>query len=185
MTLFRDIVSWGILVIAVIYVVKIYNNLVVLKNNLKKSWANIDVLLKQRYDEIPKLVKTVKGYMKYEKSTIVEVIKARGACIKASGAAAQGAAENMLTGALGKLFALSEKYPELKANENFAHLQDRITQIETQIADRREFYNDTGNIYNIKIHQLPDALLASLLGYRDADMFKISSRERKDVNIDF
>jgi len=184
MSFFWSVVSWGILVIVIIYVVKIYNNLVILKNNLNKSWANIDVLLKQRYDEIPKLVKTVKGYMKYEQATIVAVIKARGVCLKAGSIDERGEAENALSGALGKLFALSEKYPELKANENFAHLQDRITQIENQIADRREFYNDTVNIYNIKIHQLPEALLASFLGYRDADMFKISSRERRDIDID-
>jgi len=180
-----DVLLWGGLAIVVIYIVKVYNNLVVLKRNTAKSWANIDVLLKQRYDEIPKLVKTVKGYMKHEKSTIVDVIKARGACIHAGSVAEQGQAENMLSGALGKLFALSEKYPELKANENFAHLQSRITQIENQIADRREFYNDSVNVYNIRIHQLPDALLASFVGYKDIDLFKISKRERQDVDIDF
>jgi len=91
----------------------------------------------------------------------------------------------MLSATLGKLFALSEKYPELKANENFAHLQSRITHIENQIADRREFYNDSVNVYNIRIHQLPDALLASFVGYKDVDLFRIASRERQDVDIDF
>ncbi|MEA2082037.1 MAG: LemA family protein [Elusimicrobiota bacterium] len=123
--------------------------------------------------------------MKHERSTIVEVIKARGSCIHAGSVAEQGKAENMLSGALGKLFALFEKYPDLKANENFAHLQDRITQIANQIADRREFYNDSVNVYNIRIHQIPDALLASFVGYKDVDLFKISKRERRDVDIDF
>ncbi|MFH1353027.1 MAG: LemA family protein, partial [bacterium] len=106
-------------------------------------------------------------------------------CIKAGSVEEQGRAENMLTGALGKLFALSEKYPELKANEDFIHLQNRITMLESQIADRREFYNDSVNVYNIKIHQLPDALIASFLGYRDEEMFRISARERRDVKIEF
>jgi len=185
MIIIMNIIFWGILLIVVIYIVKIYNNLVVLSNNLKKSWANINVILKQRYDEIPKLVKTIKGYLKYERGTIVDVIKARGSCIKAGSVEEQGRAENMLTGALGKLFALSEKYPELKANEDFIHLQNRITMLESQIADRREFYNDSVNVYNIKIHQLPDALIASFLGYRDEEMFRISARERRDVKIEF
>ncbi|PIV18864.1 MAG: LemA family protein [Elusimicrobia bacterium CG03_land_8_20_14_0_80_50_18] len=185
MDLVIDILLWGALAVVVIYIIKVYNNLVVLKRNTDKAWSNIDVLLKQRYDEIPKLVKTVKGYMKHEKSTIVDVIKARGACIHAGSVAEQGQAENMLSATLGKLFALSEKYPELKANENFAHLQSRITHIENQIADRREFYNDSVNVYNIRIHQLPDALLASFVGYKDVDLFRIASRERQDVDIDF
>ena len=142
------------------------------------------MLLKQRYDEIPKLVKTIKGYMKYEKATIVEVLKARGACIQAKGARQQGRAEDMLSGALGKIFALAEKYPDLKANEQFNHLQSRISQIENQIADRREFYKETVNIYNIKIRQLPDVMIAAVLGYRDEQMFEISERERNDVDID-
>jgi len=185
MSLFWNILLLGLLVVIVIYIVKTYNNLVMLSNNLKKAWANIDVLLKQRYDEIPKLVKTVKGYMKHERETIINVIKARGQCIRASGVGKQGEAENMLTEALGRLFALAEKYPELKANQNFMYLQNRITDIENQIADRREFYNDSVNTYNIKIHQLPDALIASFAGFKDAELFKISPRERRDVAIDF
>ncbi|MCD6413324.1 MAG: LemA family protein [Elusimicrobia bacterium] len=185
MEFIANVVLWGLLVIVVIYIIKIYNNLVMLRRNVDKAWANIDVILKQRYDEIPKLVKTIKGYMKYEKETIVNVIKARGICIKAKTVDEQGKAEDMLTGALGKLFALSEKYPELKANQDFTHLESRITALENQIADRREFYNDSVNVYNIKIHQLPDALIASFAGFKDAELFKIRARERRDVEIEF
>jgi len=185
MDIVMPVIIGGVVLIVVIYAVKIFNNLIVIKNNIGKAWANIDVLLKQRYDEIPKLVKTTKAYMKYEKETIVEVIRARDACAQARGVEQRGKAEDVLSGALGKLFALSEKYPELKANEQFNHLHTRISDIESQIADRREFYNDSVNVYNITIVQIPDAVIALLLGYKTADMFKIPKIARRNVKVDF
>jgi LemA protein len=163
-----------------------YNSLVNIKNSVSKAWANIDVLLKQRHDELPKLVDTCKQYMKYEQETLEKVIQARSRVSEAReshNVAALGAAESMLRSGLGQLFALAESYPELKANEQFLHLQSRISGLENAIADRREFYNDSVNINNVRIAQFPDLILARLFDFKSFDLLKFAAEELTDVNI--
>jgi LemA protein len=169
----------------VLYVVGVYNGLVRLKNNIKKSFANIDVLLKQRAAELPKLLASVKGYMKHEKSLLTEITKARTSFLNAKTIGQKAAADNFLSGALKSLFAVAENYPKLRANENFLHLQARITGIENELADRREFYNDSVNTYNIRVQSFPDVIIARMLGYRDAELFKATVQDKKDVKIEF
>lgn len=174
-----------IVVAFALYFVMVYNGLVQLKNNIKKSFANIDVLLKQRAEELPKLVDTVKGYMKHEKDILTEVTKARTAFMNAKTVGEKAAADNMMTGTLKTLFAVAENYPQLKANENFNQLQGRISGIENELADRREFYNDSVNTYNIRIQSFPDMIIANMLHYTAEEMFKATEQERKDVKISF
>lgn len=163
-----------------------YNSLVNIKNSVLKAWANIDVLLKQRHDELPKLVDTCKQYMKYEQATLEKVIQARSRVSEAresQNVAALGTAESMLRSGLGQLFALAESYPELKANEQFLHLHSRISGLENAIADRREFYNDSVNINNVRIAQFPDLILARLFDFKSQDLLKFSVEELTDVDI--
>ena len=167
------------------YVIAIYNGLIKLKNNIKKSWANIDVLLKQRSDELPKLVSTVKGYMKHEREVLENVTKARTSFLNATTVAETAAADNMISGALKSLFAVAENYPDLKANENFMQLQTRISGIENEIADRREFYNDSVNQYNIRIQSIPDVIVARMMGYQNEEMFEVTEVDKQDVEIKF
>lgn len=169
----------------VIYAVSIFNGLIRLKNDIKKSFANIDVLLKQRYDELPKLINTVKGYMKHEKSLLTDITKARSLYSNAKSMGDKAKADNMLTGALKTLFAVAENYPTLKANENFMQLQGRISGIENELADRREFYNDSVNQFNIRIQSIPDVVVARILGYTEEAMFKAGAEEKKDVKVEF
>jgi len=172
--------------VAVVYFILIYNSLVTLKHNASKAWSNIDVLLKQRHDELPKLVETCRQYMNYEKAALEAVIKARSAVAAAqmkSDMQALGAAETQLRLGLGNLFALAEAYPELKANQSFKHLQTRITALEHDIADRREFYNDSVNINNIRIEQFPDIIVARLLGFKPFDLLVFSETDRADVSL--
>lgn len=168
------------------YFIAIYNSLVRLKNDIKKSFANIDVLLKQRSDELPKLIASVKGYMKHEKGTLEELTKARTAIMSATTMAQKAKADSAITGALKTLFAVAENYPNLKANENFIQLQTRISGLENELADRREFYNDSVNNYNIKIQSFPDMIIARMLGYvQPEEMFKVSEAEKQDVKVEF
>ena len=172
--------------VVVVYFILIYNNLVTLKHNVSKAWANVDVLLKQRHDELPKLVETCKQYMNYEKDALEAIINARSAVSAArekSDIKALGAAETQLRLGLGNLFALAEDYPELKANESFQHLQSRITGLEHDIADRREFYNDSVNIKNIRIEQFPDVVVARSMGFRPADLLEFAEKEKADVDM--
>ena len=154
-----------IVLVFVGYFFVVYNGLVRLKNNIKKSLGNIDVLLKQRNDELPKLVDTVKGYMKYEKGVLTEVTKARTSMMRATTIPQKAKADGMLTNALKSLFAVAENYPKLEANASFIQLQSRISGIENELADRREFYNDSANEYNIRIQSFPDTIVARMLGY--------------------
>jgi len=177
-----------LLIVAVViigYIVTIYNGLIKLKNNIKKSWANIDVLLKQRSDELPKLIATVKGYIKHEKEVLESLTKARTNFLNANTVAETAAADNILSGALKSLFAVAENYPNLKANENFMQLQNRISGIENEIADRREFYNDSTNQYNIRIQSIPDVIVARMMGYNDEEMFEVAETDKQDVEIKF
>ena len=176
----------GLLVLLVGYAVVIYNNLVNLKHQVAKAWANIDVLLKQRHDELPKLVETCKQYMQYEQETLDKVIFARNSVAQASNAedmVALGEAETRLRSGLGRLFALAENYPDLKANESFQHLQSRITDLENAIADRRELYNDAVNLNNVRIEQFPDVLIAKQFNFTAKDLLEFSDAEISDVNI--
>lgn len=168
-----------------LYFVSLYNGLIRLSRNINKAWANIDVLLKQRHDEIPKLIKVCEGYMQYERQTLEKITAARTACIQAKSVGESAKAEGELSKTLKTLFAVAENYPDLKANQNFNQLQQRVSYLESQIADRREFFNDSVNNYNIRIHQIPDMWVAGMLGYSDKDLFKVAAEERKDVEINF
>ena len=176
----------GFTVIGLIgYGVSIYNGLIAMKNNIGRSWANIDVLLKQRHDELPKLVKTCEQYMKHERAVFDKLSEARAALMGARSVGERAEAESMLTRALGKMFAVAEAYPNLKADQSFLQLQTRISQIENQIADRREFYNDTVATYNTRIQQIPDAIVANWLALGPAELFKVDEADRQDVEINF
>ncbi len=182
------IVGVIILLIGMIFfgmLIGMYNSLVRLKNDIKKSWANINVLLKQRSDELPKLIASVKGYMKHEKGVLENVTKARTSFMKAKTMEEKAAASDMLSNALKSLFAVAENYPKLRANENFMQLQSRISGLENEIADRREFYNDAVNTYNIRIHSFPDMIIANMMGLKDQEMFKVSAEDTKDVKVEF
>jgi LemA protein len=166
-----------------VYAVLLYNRLVELKHNVAQAWSNIEVLLKQRHDELPKLVETCKQYMKFEQQTLEAVMQARAAVAGAQQAGdvdALGRAETQMRLGLGNLFAVAEAYPELKSNETFQHLQGRITGLENAIADRREFYNASVNLNNIRIQQFPDVLIASAFGFRAKRLLKFKVPELQD-----
>ena len=168
-----------------VYSVMLYNELVRLRNDNDRAWANVDVLLKQRHDEIPNLVETVKGYMQHEQQTLVAVTQARAASMNAASIGQKAQADAMMTGALRGLFAVTENYPQLKANENFLKLQMRISQLEERIADRREFFNDDVNTYNTRIGQIPEVFVASYMNLKPRAMFKISDEDRRQVEVKF
>ncbi len=181
-----SIIFWVVLAGLVFYIINIYNHLVRIKHNVSKAWSNIDVLLKQRHDEIPKLVETCKQYMKFEKETLEKVMQARSQVSSARQSqdmASLGSAEGMLRMGLGNLFAVAEAYPELRANENFQHLQGRITGLESAIADRREFYNESVNINNTRIEQFPEIIVARLLNFTARDLLEFEEQEIQDVNL--
>jgi len=167
------------------YVVMLYNELVRLRNDNDRAWANIDVLLKQRHDEIPNLVATVKGYMQHERQTLESVAQARAAAIRAITISQKAQADLLLTGALRGLFAVAENYPQLKANDNFLRLQNRISELEERVADRREFFNDDVNTYNTRINQIPEVFLASFMGLKPREMFRVSEEDRRLVEVKF
>jgi LemA protein len=168
-----------------VYVVILYNELVRLRNDNDRAWANIDVLLKQRHDEIPNLVETVKGYMQHEQQTLLAVTQARAASMNAASIGQKATADLMMTGALRGLFGVVENYPQLKANENFLKLQARISELEERIADRREFFNDDVNTYNTRIGQIPEVFVASFMSLKPRAMFQVSEEDRKLVEVKF
>ena len=168
------------------FFVGVYNSLFRLRNDINKAWANIDVILKQRYDELPKLINSVKGYMKHESGLLTELTKARTAFLNAKTMSQKASADNMISGALKSIFAVAENYPNLKANENFIQLQSRISGLENELSDRREFYNDAANTFNIRIQSFPDMIIAGMLGYRQPiEMFKVTEQEKTDVKVEF
>lgn len=171
------------IVIVVGYFVTIYNGLIGLRNNINKAWSNIDVLLKQRHDELPKLIKVCESYMQYERETLERITKARAFYNTANTVPEKVKANNMISDALKTLFAVAENYPQLKTNENFMQLQGRITSLEENIADRREFYNESVNNFNIRIAQIPDLIVARLLGYQPHPLFQVAENDKKDVDI--
>jgi LemA protein len=168
-----------------VYIVILYNELVRLRNDNDRAWANIDVLLKQRHDEIPNLVETVKGYMQHEQQTLVAVTQARAASMNAASIGQKAQADLTMTTALRSLFAVAENYSQLKANENFLKLQNRISELEERIADRREFFNDDVNTYNTRIGQIPEVFLASFMSLKRRSMFKVSDEDRRLVEVKF
>jgi LemA protein len=179
-------IFWGLVAVLLVYIVVIYNNLVTLKHNVSKAWSNIDVLLKQRHDELPKLVETCRQYMQYEQETLEKVMQARSSVASAQqqGDIGQlGQAEGALRLGLGNLFALAEAYPDLKADETFQHLQARITGLENAIADRREFYNESVNINNVRIEQFPDVMVARAFNFKAFTLLEFSAEETADVNL--
>ena len=174
------------LIVVLVYFVMLYNQLVQVKHNVSKAWANIDVLLKQRHDELPKLVETCKQYMKFEQETLTKVMEARSGVAQAReqrNVPALGQAEGDLRNALGRLFALAEAYPDLKANQTFLQLQTRISSLENAIADRREFYNESVNINNVRIEQFPDSIVAGFFSFKPFALLKFSEAEKADVNM--
>ena len=154
-------------------IIVIYNRLVTLRNRVKNAWAQIDVQLRRRYDLIPNLVETVKGYAQHESTTLENVIQARNMAMSAQGAKAQGEAENMLSGALKSLFAVAEAYPDLKANQSFLNLQDEITNTESKISYARQFYNDSVMSFNTTIESFPSNLIAGSFNFTQAEYFEI------------
>jgi LemA protein len=181
-----NLILLGFTLVALFYGVTLYNHLVNLKHAVAKAWANIDVLLKQRHDELPKLVEVCKQYKEFEQSTLQKVIEARSrvqAARESQNIGALGQAEGMLRMGLGNIFAVAEAYPELKANEHFAQLLGRITGLENSIADRRELYNESVNIYNVGIEQFPAVLIANMFAYEAKPLLEFSSSEKADVDM--
>jgi LemA protein len=171
----------GVIVVLALWIVSIYNGLVAMRQRVGQAFADIDVQLKQRHDLIPNLVETVKGYAAHERGTLEAVIKARNVAVAAQGPAQQAAAENMLSGTLRQLFALSEAYPDLKANSNFQQLQAEITDIENKLAAARRFFNNSVQEYNTGIQQFPAALFAGVFGFTPREFFDVGE-ERKTLD---
>jgi LemA protein len=169
----------------ILYFVTIYNELVRLRNENGRAWANIDVLLKQRHDEVPNLVETVKGYMQHEQQTLLAVTQARTAAMSAATIGEKAQTDALLTGALRGLFGVAENYPQLKSNENFMKLQTRISELEERIADRREFFNDDVNTYNTRISQFPEILPAIFMRLKPRELFKVSESDSQPVSVRF
>jgi len=181
--------SWILLVLVtllLVYGVFIYNHLVTLKHNVGKAWSNIDILLKQRHDELPKLVETCRQYMRFEQATLEKVMQARSRVASAREShdiPALGQAEGALRLGLDKLFAVAEAYPELKTNETFQHLQARISGLESAIADRREFYNESVNVNNVRVEQFPDTVVARFFAFRQFPLLRFAAAEKGDVDV--
>lgn len=180
---------WMILIIVgiliVFWAISVYNKLISLRNRVKDQWAQIDVQLKRRFDLIPNLVETVKGYTKHESETLEAVIKARNTYVSATLPEDQMKADGELTKAISKLFALTESYPELKANTNFQALQQELTETESKIASARQFYNDTVMVYNNKVAMVPSNIIASLFKFEKEAFFEANETERQNVQVKF
>ena len=175
----------GVLALIVVIVAIMYNSLVRLRETADGAWADVDVQLKRRHDLVPNLVETVKGYASHERGTFEAVVEARSKAMNATGPAAAAEAENMLTGALKSLFALSENYPELRASENFAGLQSTLSSLEDAIQKARRYYNAVVRDYNTKVGQVPTNLVARTFGFREREFFEATGGEREVPNVDF
>ena len=186
---FMELVGTAVVLFVVVgfagYLLSLYNSLVSLKNEVVRSWSNTDVLLKQRHDELPKLIRTCEGYMQHERAIFDKLSEARNALLAAQSVAQRADAESQLTRALGQFFAVAEAYPDLKANQSFLALQNRISDLENQIADRREFYNDVVTTFNTRIQQIPDMWVAQWMNLKPADWFRVMAEEREDVTVAF
>jgi LemA protein len=175
----------GLIVLLVIWVIALYNGLVKMRNRIEAAWAQIDVQLKRRYDLIPNLVETVKGYASHERETLENVTAARNMAMGAQGPAQSAQAENVLTGALKSLFAVAEAYPDLKANQNFMQLQEELTSTEDRIAYSRQFYNDMVQSYNTKIQQFPAVVIAGMFKFTEREYFEADDESRGTVKVEF
>lgn len=172
----------GIVILAVLgWVVMTYNGLVGLRNQVENAWAQIDVQLKRRYDLIPNLVETVKGYAKHERETLEKVIQARNMAMSAKGIHDRAEAENILTGALKSLFAVSEAYPDLKANQNFLRLQEEITSTENKVAFSRQFFNDSTMLFNTRIQVFPANIIAGMFGFTKREFFEVTDAAQREA----
>lgn len=179
------IIVIAILVVLILWFVSVYNGLVVLRNKVKNQWAQIDVLLKRRSDLIPNVVETVKGYAKHEEGTLKEVIEARNKYVTASNDSEKMASSSEISGALNKLFALSESYPDLKANTNFIELQKELTETEDKIAYARQFYNDAVMKYGNKLAVFPDNIVASIFGFKPEKYFEVEEAAKEAPKVEF
>ncbi len=171
--------------VILVWLISVYNSLVRGKNRTDEAWSDIDVQLKRRHDLIPNLIETVKGYAKHEKELFENVTKARTAAMQAQGARAKSEAENTLSQTLKSLFAVAENYPQLKASENFAKLQDELTDTENKIQAARRFYNSQARDFNIKIQTFPNNMVAGWLKFKPYDFFEIEEKERENVQVKF
>ena len=185
MALMILLVLLGLLLILITYGIIIYNGLISLKYNISKAWSNIDVLLKQRYDELPKLVSVCEGYMQHEQAVLENVTRARSMMDAAGSEKQITEASNAITAALRSLFAVVENYPDLKADRAFRQLQARVSQLEDQIADRRELYNESVNLFNIRIEQFPDVIVAGMMRLTPRELWQIEPAHREDVSLKF
>ncbi len=179
------IIVIGLVILVLLFFVFQYNGLVRLRNRVENSWAQIDVQLKRRYDLIPNLVETVKGYASHEKDTLDAVIQARNSAMSSAGPAEAAQNENMLTGTLKSLFALSEAYPDLKANQNFLELQEELTSTESRIAFARQHYNDSVLGYNTKIQTVPTNVIAGMFSFTEREYFEVEGDARGPVQVQF
>ena len=176
----------AIVVVLIIIVISIYNNLVRLRQKVKNAWSQIDVQLQRRFDLIPNLVETVKGYMNHEEGTLTKIAELRTSWANASSVAEKAELDNQLSGTLKTIMAVSENYPELKANQNFSELQEELQNTENKISFSRQFYNDSVTIYNTKLEVIPSNIIASMFHFEPAELFKAESDEaRKNVKVDF
>jgi LemA protein len=171
----------AVIVVAVLWAITVYNGLVTMRQRVNQAFADIDVQLRQRHDLVPNLVETVKGYAAHERGTLDDVVKARNAAVAAQGPAQQAAAENMLSGALRQLFALSEAYPDLKASANFQQLQAELTDLENKIAASRRFFNNAVQEYNAGIQRFPAALFAGSFGFAQKDYFDLGADRQAET----
>ena len=174
-----------VLVLLLVYVIATYNSLVQLRNRFKDQCSQVDIQLKRRFDLIPNLVETVKGYMKHEKDTLKEIVEARNTYTSATTHEDAVKADTELTKSISKLFALAEAYPELKANENFNSLQAELSETEDKISSARQFYSDTVLKYNDKIQMFPSSLVAGIFGFKEEKFFEANSTERENVKVSF
>lgn len=179
------IVIVAIVVLLLLIFVVQYNGLVRLRNRIDNAWSQIDVQLQRRHDLIPNLVETVKGYAAHEKETLERVVQARNQAVSAQGPAAQGQAENVLTGALRQLFAVAEAYPDLKANQNFLNLQEELTSTEDRVAYARQFYNDSVLKYNNKIQTIPSNVIAGMFNFNEREYFETEEQSREVPRVQF
>ncbi len=174
----------AILILAVLWIIWAYNLLVSLRNQIQNAWKQIDVQLKRRHDLIPNLVETVKGYMKYEQQTLEKVMEARSRAVASTGVKESAAAENALTQSLGRIFALMENYPELKANENVLRLQEELTTTENQIAFARQYYNDLVMRFNLRQEVFPASLVAGFFNFKPSEFFAVPETEKAAPRVD-
>jgi len=174
-----------ILVVAVLWFIWAYNSFVRLRNRVDNAWSQIDVQLKRRFDLIPNLIESVKGYMKHEKSTFKEITEARTSFLNAKGPKEMAKADNQLSGALKSIFAVAENYPKLEASQNFIQLQEELSGTENKIAYSRQFYNDSVNDWNVKLQSFPSNLVAKMFGFIEKEFFKTDDEERKNVKVSF